>query len=64
MVISCSVPRHLATSTLPDKLRQMGITPHVDTESISVFYNGPDLELGGALVELFAHEANHRIQVH
>lgn len=64
MVISCSVPRHLATSTLTDKLQRMGVTPQVDGDTISVFYNGSDLELGGAIVELFAHEANHRIQVH
>lgn len=63
MRVSCAVPVDMATSTLVEKLRAMGITPIITPSVIRAVYEGPDRGLGEAIVELYAHEADHTITV-
>lgn len=63
MRVSCACPVELATSTLEDNLRALGLQPIVTTEVIRAVYEGPDRSLGEAIVELYAHEADHTITV-
>lgn len=61
--VSCGVPRALATDTLVDKLKALGIKPIITSEVIRAVYQGPDRQLGETIVEIFAHEADHDITV-
>lgn len=63
MRVSCACPAELATSTLVDNLRAMGITPIVTPQVIRAVYEGPSKDIGEAIVMMFAHEADHDINV-
>lgn len=63
MRVSCACPVELATSTLVDNLRGMGLHPIITTKVVRVVYEGPNRSLGEAIVELYAHEADHEITV-
>lgn len=61
MRVSCSVPVDLATSTLTRHIQILGLTPVVTPEVIRAVYEGDDVGLGEALIDIFSHEANHEI---
>lgn len=63
MQVSCSVPKPLATSTLIHRLQVLGIQPIITDILIRAVYEGDDRSLGEAIVEMFAHEADHEITV-
>lgn len=64
MQVSCSCPKDLATSTLEGWIRQIGLQPIVTNKVIRCVYEGSDRTLGEAIVERFAHEADHEVTVH
>lgn len=63
MRVSCACPAKMATDTLVDRLRTLGLQPIVTSEVIRVVYEGPNKSLGEAIVEMYAHEADHEITV-
>lgn len=63
MRVSCSVPRRLATSTLEDNIRIIGLEPIVTPEIIRAVYEGDNVGLGEALIDMFSHQADHEITV-
>lgn len=63
MRVSCACPVELASSTLEEKIRTLGITPIVTTQVIRAVYDGPDKSIGEAIVNMYAHEADHEINV-
>lgn len=63
MRVSCSCPKKLATDTLVDRLRALGLQPIITTEVIRAVYEGDNRGLGEAIVEIYAHEADHDITV-
>lgn len=63
MRVSCACPPELATSTLVEKLRKLGLHPIETSQVIRVVYEGPDRSLGEAIVDIFSHEADHDITV-
>lgn len=63
MRVSCACPPALATSTLVERLKSLGFEPIVTSSVIRVVYEGPNRQLGEALVEIYAHEADHEITV-
>lgn len=63
MQVSCSCPVNLASDTLVHKLEVLGVKPIITSEVIRAVYEGPDRKLGEAIVEIYAHEADHDINV-
>lgn len=63
MRVSCRVPVKLASSTLVENLRELGVDPVVGAETIEVVHESPNRHLGDILIELFCHEADHEICV-
>lgn len=63
MKVVCKAPRKLISSTLISKLRKMEVPPIISEEMVEVTYQGQNHRLGEALVEVFAHEADHDIFV-
>lgn len=63
MRVSCACPKETATSTLVDNLRRMGIQPIITNQVIRAVYEGPSHNIGEAIVEMFAHECDHEINV-
>lgn len=61
MRVSCACPAEMATSTLVENLRAIGIQPIVTNTVIRAVYEGPDRTLGEAIVDMFSHEADHEI---
>lgn len=64
MRVSCSCPAKLATSTLVDRLKVLGVQPIVTSQVIRAVYEGNDKNIGEAIVNIYAHEADHEITVH
>lgn len=63
MRVSCACPRKMATDTLVERLESLGIKPIVTNQVIRAVYEGTDKSLGEAIVEIYAHEADHEINV-
>lgn len=63
MRVNCSCPLATATETLPEEIRGLGITPIETNLVVAAFYDGSNHQVGEALVELFAREAEHQITV-
>lgn len=63
MRVDCGCPAKLASSTLVDKLKTLGVQPIVTPSVIRAVYEGPNRSVGEAIVEIFAHEADHDITV-
>lgn len=63
MRVSCGCPANMATDTLVERLQTLGLHPIVTSQVIRAVYEGPDRKLGEAIVEIFAHEADHDITV-
>lgn len=61
MRVSCSVPADLATSTLQAHIEVLGLTPIVTSQVIRVVYEGNDVSIGEALIDMFSHECDHEI---
>lgn len=61
MRVSCSVPVNLASSTLVDHIKILGIHPIITSEVIRAVYEGDDVSIGEALIDMFSHEADHHI---
>lgn len=63
MRVSCSVPVNLATSTLVDHIKVLGVHPIITSEVIRAVYEGDDVSIGEALIDMFSHECDHEIVV-
>lgn len=63
MRVSAACPAELATSTLVDRLRTLGLQPIITPQVIRAVYEGPDKSLGEAIVDIYSHEADHSITV-
>ena len=63
MRVSCSVPVNLASSTLVDHIKILGVHPIITSEVIRAVYEGDDVSVGEALIDMFSHEADHEIVV-
>lgn len=63
MRVSCACPVDLASDTLIAKLETLGLKPIVTSQVIRAVYEGSDRRLGEAIVEIYAHEADHEINV-
>lgn len=63
MRVSCACPAKLASDTLVDRLKVLGLQPIITSQVIRAVYEGPDKSIGEAIVEIYAHEADHDINV-
>lgn len=63
MRVSCACPTDMATDTLVERLRVLGIQPIITPQVIRAVYEGSDKSIGEAIVEMYAHEADHDINV-
>lgn len=63
MRVSAACPAQLASDTLVDKIRVLGIQPIITSQVIRAVYEGPDKSIGEAIVNMYAHEADHEINV-
>lgn len=63
MRVSCACPANMATDTLIERIRLLGIQPIVTPQVVRAVYEGPDKKLGTSIVEMFSHEADHEINV-
>lgn len=63
MRVSCSCPKETATNTLVENLRKMGVQPIITPQVVRAVYEGPSHNIGEAIVEMFAGERDHDINV-
>lgn len=63
MRVSAACPAELATSTLVDRLRVLGLQPIITSQVIRAVYEGTDKGIGEAIVDIYSHEADHSITV-
>lgn len=63
MRVDCGCPAKTASSTLADRIRKLGLEPIVTPYVIRAVYEGDDRSIGEAIVEMFAHEADHDVTV-
>lgn len=63
MRVSCACPVDLASDVLVDSLKLIGVNPIITPCVIRAVYDGPNRELGEAIVEIYQHEADHEIEV-
>lgn len=63
MNVSCSVPAGMETSTLLEHIKTLGLTPIVTSTVIRVVYEGDNVGIGEALIDMFSHECDHEITV-
>lgn len=63
MRVSCACPVNLASDTLVDRLKVLGLQPIITSRVIRAVYEGPDKSIGEAIVEIYACEAEHEINV-
>lgn len=61
MRVSCSVPVDMATSTLTQHIQALGLQPIVTSEVIRAVYEGDNVGLGEALIDMSSHEGDHYI---
>lgn len=61
MRVSCSAPIQTATDTLVDHIKVLGLHPIVTSEVIRAVYEGDDVSIGEALIDMFSHECDHHI---
>lgn len=61
MRVSCSVPANMATSTLVPHIKTLGLEPIITSEVIRAVYEGNDVSIGEALIDMFSHEGDHHI---
>lgn len=63
MRVSCACPKNLASDTLVDRLRTLGLQPIITPQVIRAVYEGSDRRIGEAIVEIYSHEADHDVNV-
>lgn len=63
MRVSCACPADLASSTLVERIKTLGLQPIVTSLVVRTVYEGKDKALGEAIVEIYSHEADHDITV-
>lgn len=63
MKVTCAVPRKLASEHLVDDLKAIGASPIVTPIVVRAYYEGTDIKLGQAIVDLFEKEEDHSIVV-
>lgn len=61
MRISCSAPVNKCRPSLADDISKLGIEPIVTAAVVRAVYEGPDEELGQAIIDLFVQEEEHEI---
>lgn len=63
MRVSCACPLELASDSLVEEIKLLGLQPIVTNIVVRAVYEGPDKGIAEAVVELFSREAGHEITV-
>lgn len=53
----------MATDTLVERLRVLGLQPIITSQVIRAVYEGDDKSIGEAIVDIYSHECDHEINV-
>lgn len=61
MKVSCGCPRDTASPTLCKKIQKLGVTPIITDMVIRAVYEGPNRQLGEAIVRIFGEEVDSDI---